>query len=146
MRRRGGLTVLSPEKLLIQLSAYRSLVQDTIAITTPNCINELLARDPGSVTIGGADAAVHWLGGNTVASIGTRLVYVDADAPIEFPAGDAVRVVVRDGVGRRSWSSGYTSLAQTYADLFAQPGWQATEFRRALHNRLFSDADWDQRA
>ncbi|MDQ0613812.1 hypothetical protein QF046_001453 [Microbacterium sp. W4I4] len=151
IRRRGGLTVLSPEKILIQMSGYRNLVNDTLAMTTAAAINDLLAEDPESVTVGGADAAVHWLGGrNTVAAVGIRLVYVDqesdGDPATTLPPGDEVRVVVRDAVARRTWSSGYASRAQTYADLFALPGWQATEFRMALHRQLFSEADWDQKA
>ena len=35
--------------------------------------------------------------------------------------------------------------AQTYADLFAQPGWQASEFRRALWRKHFDVDDWSQR-
>lgn len=42
------------------------------------------------------------------------------------------------------WHTGVTSRAQTYADLFALPGWQAEEFRRPLHRVLFPAADWEQ--
>ncbi len=151
VRRRGGLTILSPEKVLIQLSAYRNLIKDTLAITTTAVINELLTDHPAAVTLGGADAAIQWIGGtNTVATVGSRLVYVDEGVPedlqLRFPPGDEVRVVVRDAVARRTWNTGYTSRAQTYADLFALPGWQATEFRTALHRHLFNGADWDQKA
>ena len=50
-----------------------------------------------------------------------------------------------DAAAERSWTTGYTSLAQTYADLFAQPGWQASEFRRALWRKHFDVDDWSQR-
>jgi len=151
VRRRGGLTVLSPEKVVIQLSAYRNLVKDTLAVTTTTAINDLLTSHPAAVTLGGPDAAIQWIGGkNTVATVGSRLAYVDEDLPetlqLTFPPGDEVRVLIRDAVARRTWHTGYTSRAQTYADLFALPGWQATEFRTALHRRLFNGADWDQKA
>lgn len=42
----------------------------------------------------------------------------------------------------RAWADGYTSKAQTYADLFTQPGWQASEFRRALWRAWFAVDDW----
>lgn len=44
----------------------------------------------------------------------------------------------------RTWRSGYASIAQTYADLWASPGWQAAEFTRALKAKVFSEADWEQ--
>ncbi len=151
IRRRGGLTVLSPQKVLILLSAYRNLVQDTIALTTSDPINQVLVDRPEAVTLGGADAAVHWLGGrNTVGDKGLRVVYIDDGLPQElnltFPSGNEVRVLSRDAVARRTWRTGFTSRAQTYADLFALPGWQATEFRAALNRHLFGEADWAQKA
>ncbi|REJ08039.1 hypothetical protein DY023_01885 [Microbacterium bovistercoris] len=150
VRRRGGVTVLSPEKVLIQLCGYRNLINDTLAVTSRRAVNDLLTHRPEAITLGGADAAIHWLGGrNTVADVGFRLAYVDEnltdDWPLILPAGEEVRVVSRDAVGRRTWRSGFTSRAQTYADLFALPGWQASEFRLALHRELFGAADWDQK-
>lgn len=147
VRRRGGLTVLAPEKILTQLSAFRNLVADTVAMTTLPAVNALLDVEPRRVTLGGADAAVHWLGGvNTVGDRGVRLAYVEEGPDIDFPDGDEIRVVKRDAVAGRTWHSGFTSRAQTYADLFATPGWQASEFRAALHRSLFGEADWDQKA
>lgn len=136
----------SPEKVLIMLSAYRNLKQDTIASTTLSAGQMLAETAPSAVTFGGTDAAVHWLGGtNTVADKGMRLLYVDPDASVSaLPAGSEVQLVTRDDAAARSWRSGYSSVAQTYADLFALPGWQASEFRAALHERLFTGADWDQ--
>jgi len=55
-----------------------------------------------------------------------------------------VRVVRMDARAQRDWTDGFTSLAQTYADLFASPGWQAEPFRRALWAQLFSAPDQDQ--
>lgn len=147
VRRRGGVIVRSPEKVLIMLSAYRNLKQDTIAITSLDAAQELSETAPRLVTFGGPDAAVHWLGGvNKVADKGMRLLYVDPDIPdADLPPGSEVRLVRRDDVAGRVWQSGYSSAAQTYVDLFALPGWQASEFRMALHRHLFADADWDQK-
>jgi len=98
-----------------------------------------------AVAFGGTDAAVHWLGGvNTVAGKGVRLIYADVDLAHGLVQGDEVRVVSRDKVAARSWRDGFSSVAQTYADLFAMPGWQASEFRLALHSRLFGRADWEK--
>jgi hypothetical protein len=49
-----------------------------------------------------------------------------------------------DRRAEREWLSGYTSFAQTYVDLFATPGWQASEFRLALHDRFLRGRDWDR--
>lgn len=43
----------------------------------------------------------------------------------------------------KTWT-GYSSVAQTYADLFATPGWQASEFRKALRDRFVRDREWEQ--
>jgi hypothetical protein len=45
----------------------------------------------------------------------------------------------------RSWPAGFTSKAQTYADLFAQPGRQSSEFRGALWRDWFAFDDWSLR-
>lgn len=59
-----------------------------------------------------------------------------------LPGGDGALVLAADARSLRSWAEGYTSRAQTYADLFAQPGWQASEFRRALWREWFAVDDW----
>lgn len=147
IRRRGGAIVLAPEKVLVMLSAYRNLVQDTVAMTTLHAAQSLADAAADAVSFGGADAAVHWLGGvNTVADKGVRILYVAPDAlEGDLPQGTEARIIARDDVAGRTWRSGYASIAQTYADLFALPGWQASEFRTALHRHLFADADWDQK-
>jgi hypothetical protein len=97
--------------------------------------------------LSGSIAAVHYLGGrNRVADLGRRIVYTTrALAQDLFPAGDEVIILGQDLVAARNWRSGYASLAQTYADLWASPGWQAAEFIRALKAKLFTDSDWEQR-
>ena len=97
--------------------------------------------------LSGSSAAVHYLGGrNTVADLGRRIVYTTLPlSQGEFPQGDEVIILSEDPVAARAWKSGYASLAQTYADLWASPGWQAAEFTRALKAKLFADADWEQR-
>ena len=54
-------------------------------------------------------------------------------------------ILAEDPPVARTWTSGYASLAQTYANLWASPGWQAAEFTRALKTKLLSAADWEQR-
>lgn len=144
-RRRGGVIVISPEKVVLTMAANRNLIRDTVAMTTLNAAQSLTNEHPSAVAFGGTDAAVHWLGGvNTIADKGVRLIYADTDVAQGLAEGDEVRVVSRDRVAARAWRDGFSSVAQTYADLFAMPGWQASEFRVALHSRLFDRADWEQ--
>lgn len=53
-----------------------------------------------------------------------------------------VTLLLADPRAARTWGT-HTSFAQTYTDLFATPGWQASEFRLALCDRFFSTADWN---
>lgn len=146
-RRRGGVIVVSPEKVVLTMAVNRNLIRDTVAMTTLSAAQSLTNEHPSAIAFGGTDAALHWLGGvNTIADKGTRLIYADAGVTQGLANGEEVRVVSRDRVAARVWREGYSSVAQTYADLFAMPGWQASEFRAALHSRLFERADWEQPA
>jgi DNA-binding transcriptional regulator YhcF (GntR family) len=144
---RRGYTVVSPEKLLDAFAAHRNLRADTIISTTLPAAQELLDDADVEYALSGSTAAVHYLGGrNTVSDLGRRIVYTTQPvSQVDFPAGDDVIILRQDPVAARTWRSGYASLAQTYADLWASPGWQAAEFTRALKTKLFADADWEQR-
>ena len=145
---RRGYTVVSPEKLLEAFAAHRNLRADTMVSTTLPAAQELLDDDKVDYALSGSSAAVHYLGGrNTISDLGRRIVYTTRPlSQADFPEGDEVIILAKDPLAARTWKSGYASLAQTYADLWASPGWQAAEFTRALKAKLFSDADWDQRA
>lgn len=147
-RRRGGLSIVNPEKVLTLFAAGRSLERDTVATTTVEGVDSWLATSGSSYAIGGADAAVMYLDGwNNVADRPRRLVYLPVSPDVQdLPPGDEVVVLPLDRSAERAWFDNYSSLAQTYADLFALPGWQAEEFRRALWRRQFSAEDWDQRS
>lgn len=144
---RRGYTVVSPEKLLEAFAAHRNLRADTIVSTTLPAAQELLNDDEIDYALSGTTAAVHYLGGrNTVADLGRRIIYTSRPvSQADFPAGDEVIILTQDPLAARAWKSGYASLAQTYADLWASPGWQAAEFTRALKSKLFAEADWEQR-
>lgn len=143
----SGIAVTNPEKLLTLLAAWRNLGRDTLAVTTLDAVQPLMDASKHPYAIGGPDAAISYLDDwNNVADIGMRLVYLPPDlTPDDLPSGDEVTVLRMDKRAQRDWHRGYSSLAQTYADLFALPGWQAEEFRRALWARHFSVPDWDQR-
>jgi hypothetical protein len=143
----SGYTVVSPGKLLDAFAAHRNLRADTMVSTVLPAAQQLLDRVDIEYALGGSAAAVHYLGGrNTVADLGRRIVYTTRKLnQADFPAGDEVIILTEDAVAARTWKSGYASLAQTYADLWASPGWQAAEFIRALRSKHISDADWDQR-
>jgi len=145
---RRGYTVVSPEKLLEAFAAHRNLRTDTMVSTTLPAAQELLDDDSLAYALSGSSAAVHYLGGrNTISDLGQRIVYTARPlSQTDFPEGDEVIILAEDPLAARTWKSGYASLAQTYADLWASPGWQAAEFTRALKANLFSDADWEQRS
>jgi hypothetical protein len=148
-RRGGGIVTVNPEKVVLVLSAWRNLAHDTITRTTMTGIEPWLDTRRGAYALGGSNAAITYVSGvagrNTVASHPTRLVYLSAQTDVEgIPDGDEVIVLRMDKRAEFDWHAGVTSRAQTYADLFALPGWQAEEFRRALHRVLFPAADWEQ--
>jgi hypothetical protein len=143
---RRGFTVVSPEKLIEAFAAHRNLRADTMVSTTLSAAQGLLDDADVDYALSGSSAAVHHLGGrNTVADLGRRIVYTTRPlSQDDFPKGDEVIILTQDPLAARTWKSGYASLAQTYADLWASPGWQAAEFTRALKAKLFSEADWEQ--
>lgn len=145
---RRGYTVVSPEKLLEAFAAHRNLRADTMVSTTLPAAQELLDDDEVDYALSGSTAAVHYLGGrNTVSDLGRRIVYTTRPpSQDDFPEGDEVIILTEDPVAARTWKSGYASRAQTYADLWASPGWQAAEFTRALKAKLFADLDWNQQS
>ena len=144
---RSGYTVVSPEKLLDAFAAHRNLRADTMRSTTLAAAQAFLDDVEVVYALGGSTAAVHYLGSrNTVADLGRRIVYTTRTlSQADFPVGDEVIILTEDQAAARKWRSGYASLAQTYADLWASPGWQAAEFTRALKATLFADAGWEQR-
>lgn len=144
---RRGYTVVSPEKLLEAFAAHRNLRADTMVSTNLSAAQAFLDDVEVDYALSGGSAAVHYLGGrNTVSDLGRRIVYSTRPlSQADFPEGDEVIILTEDPLAARTWKSGYASLAQTYADLWASPGWQAAEFTRAVKTRLFAEADWEQR-
>ena len=146
---RRGYTVVSPEKLLEAFAAHRNLRADTMVSTSLPAAQAFLDDVEVEVdyALSGSSAAVHYLGGrNTVSDLGRRIVYTTRTlSQADFPSGDEVIILSEDPVAARTWKSGYASPAQTYADLWASPSWQAAEFTRALKTKLFSAADREQR-
>lgn len=148
--RAGGFSVVSIEKLLTMLCAWRNLDRDTIVRTTRTSIEPFLNSDRGPYALGGPDAASAHLGGHAVSSFREHIVYLPGTDEMRAeltrlrpePEGD-VRVLAMDRRAMKTWD-GYSSVAQTYADLFATPGWQASEFRTALRDRFVRAREWDQ--
>jgi hypothetical protein len=141
---RGGFSVVSIEKVVTVLCAWRNLNRDTLAMTTIQAISPLLDTSRGPYALGGPDAANSLLGGVHVADFHEHLVYLSPKADLnDLPDGDEVRVLAMDKRAIREWA-GYSSLAQTYADLFATAGWAASEYRYALRDRYMKDREWDQ--
>lgn len=139
----GGFSVASPEKLLTLLCAWRNLENDTIAWTTMQGFLQVTKQRGKTFALGGPTAAIYHLGGdNKVADFSQTLAYVQRQdvEGISLPEGDEVRVLAMDKRAWKTWQ-GYSSLAQTYADLFASPGWQASEFRLALRAKHLFDLE-----
>lgn len=139
----GGFSVTDPERLVTLLAAARSLAG--ARRTRFDAAQALLAGLP-AYAIGGSRAAAHHLGGrNTIADHAPAITYVPVDTELsDLPPGDDALIFETDAHTLTAWNDGFTSRAQTYADLFAQPGWQASEFRRALWRAWFSVDDWSQ--
>lgn len=137
----GGFSVTDPERILALFSARRSLAD--ARHTSFEAAQSLLAEVP-EYALGGTRAAAHHFGGkNTIADHAPAIVYVPEDTDLDaLSAGGSALVLIADARSLREWADGYTSKAQTYADLFAQPGWQASEFRRELWREWFSVDDW----
>ncbi len=144
----SGLTVVSPQKLLESLAAERSLQAKALAYTTLDAAKNLLANPEFSYALGGTLAAVHHLGGeNKVATHGQRIIYTpQLISQSELPESDEVIILKLDPLAARTWTDGFTSLAQTYADLWASPGWQSAEFLEALKDDFSPTRDWEQKS
>ena len=148
--RAGGFSVVSIEKLLTMLCAWRNLDRDTMTKTSRASIEPFLNSARGPYALGGPDAANAHLGGHAVSSFSEHIVYLpgtdEMRAELERlrpePEGE-VRVLAMDKRAAKTWD-GYSSPAQTYADLFATAGWQASEFRTALRERFVRAREWDQ--
>ncbi len=140
----GGFSVTDPERVLTLFAVSRSLRGATS--TTLDAAHQLTER-VAEYAVGGTRAAVHHLDGrNTIADHGSAMLYVPTGNDLtQLPNGDSALVFTIDTATLETWGDGYTSRAQTYADLFAQAGWQASEFRRALWRRWFSVDDWASR-
>lgn len=137
----SGFSITDPERLLMLLSSRRTL---SAARRTDLQSAQAWLSELDVYAVGGTRAAVHHLGGtNTIAAHAPAILYVPEGTELEgLPEGDGALVLAADARSLQSWAEGYTSRAQTYADLFAQPGWQASEFRRALWRAWFAVDDW----
>jgi len=139
----GGFSTTDPERLTMLLAAARSF-RDAHH-TQFEAAQGLVSRAP-EYAIGGTRAAAHHLGGrNVIADHAPAIMYVPSSLDITtLPRGDDALVFTTDPHTLSTWQDGFTSPSQTYADLFAQPGWQASEFRRALWRKWFAIDDWSR--
>lgn len=134
----GGLAAVNVDKLLSTLAVTRNLDADVLASTTFSAVQRLM-NGRRRFALGGTDAARAHLGRRAPAHPSVRLLYVTGAVP-ELPDGDEVLLLPMDAAAEHAWNIGRTSPAQTYADLFALPGRDAEELRRALHDRLVRDS------
>ncbi|MGB3414283.1 MAG: hypothetical protein WBA28_06160 [Microbacteriaceae bacterium] len=139
----GGFSVTDPERILTLFAASRSLRDGK---RTQFEAAQNLISSTETYAIGGTRSAAHYLGGrNTIADHAPAIIYVPLGTQLTgLPLGDDAIVMTADQKTLDSWADGFTSPAQSYADLFAQPGWQASEFRRALWRNWFTVDDWSR--
>lgn len=141
---RGGLAVVSIDKILTMLCAWRNLGRDTLARTTLDAVGPLLNTARGPYALGGPDAANALLRGRAISDFHEHILYLPPSPELhELPLGTEVRVLSMDKRAAKTWN-GYSSLSQTYADLFATPGWEASEFRTALRESFIREREWEQ--
>jgi DNA-binding transcriptional regulator YhcF (GntR family) len=142
----SGFAIVSVSKLLEAFAAARSFKADIQCSTTLEAAQQLIKEESFPYALGGTDAAVHYLGGtNTVSDLGRRIIYTPLRAELKnLPAGDDVIFLIQDELAARQWREGFASVAQTYADLWASPGWQSAEFLIALKAKLVLSANWEQ--
>ena len=150
----AGFVAVDPETITMMIATARTHRDATR--TTVTAAQELMARAPTYV-VGGSAAAKRHLGGRVVfGSPPDAIVYL----PEGFDIGDLPAPAAHVGLERwpergvlihtanadtlAAWHDGYTSPSQTYADLFAQPGWQASEVRRELWKAWWTVDDWSR--
>jgi hypothetical protein len=143
----GGFDLTSPEKAVTVFAATRNVARETVTYISRNTAAHLTQAGTSPLAIGGMDAAVHHLGANTVAAIGTpRILYLPQEVADTLQReGDEVAILPLDDRAANTWAkqSGFASWTQTYGDLFATAGWQAEEFRRAMFKSAFMIDDWE---
>lgn len=136
----GGLTVVDVMRTVDSVACTRSLSRDRLTSTSLYAATQMMSQ-VDVYAVGGSDAALHHLGtDNTIADHPRRILYLIQKDYISYadllPDDDEVLIMPMDTVALRTWNRGFTSLTQTYSDLYALPGWQASEFRHALHTHL----------
>jgi DNA-binding transcriptional regulator YhcF (GntR family) len=143
----GGFDLTSPEKAVTIVATSRNIAREAVTYISRHSAAHLADSGAGPLAIGGMDAAVHHLGGNTVAAMGNpRILYLPRSVADTLQCdGDDVAVLPLDELAARTWARvpGYTSWTQTYGDLFGMAGWQAEEFRRAMFKSAFMIDDWE---
>lgn len=138
----SGFAVVDPERLLVSLAVRHHL--SPRRVVSRDAARELVESD-GRCVLGGSWAAVHHLGGvNTVASHADWVVYVPDGVGVDVPDGGVgAGLFTADPRWLAGSSDGFVSRAVAFTDLFNIPGWQASEFRRALWRVWFEDLYWD---
>ena len=151
----GGVSIADPERILYLFAASGNLSKDIlVALPLDEIENEvenaLEHVKDSTVVVGGSDAAIRILGGNSVGALGTR-IFCYTGVPWAWPTSDRDAPTLQSALileADRSLRSenGATLLAQSFADLFAHSGWEVDGFRRALSARFLSQPDWEERA
>lgn len=147
-----GLRILDPARLALLWAAKRELDKDIVSVhhLAMDAAGVEAALAGSDVMLGGFGAAVAHLGPNTIAGYDTVLAYWPPGLPLSLPkavadgSGEAIegaptRLLVLQAdpkLGSYADTAAVSSLAQTYADLFNLPGWQAARFRAALWAKM----------
>lgn len=140
----SGLAVINVFKLATIFMANRSIGRDVLGKTSRNSLAEF-EQNGHRVVLGGPDAAVHHLGGeNLVAGFSESIAYIEPASleKLELKPDGEISVLPLDKRAALEWDK-FASVAQTLADLFASPGWQAAEFFDVMFGKFVPERDWE---
>lgn len=135
----GGFTVSDAGRLLLYWAAHRNLRKDITrkfrtalpVLEVTRIISEAAGSEsasrPAPPVLGGFSALVTAMGKNTIADYTTVMVYGEPEGIPEDRAGDTEVIVLQPDPLLGNYGR-FTTLAQSWADLFNLPGWQSSRF------------------
>lgn len=144
---RGGFDVTDTERLLMLFAARRTLKE--AKITSFHKALSVLKDAPVYAIGGSRAAAFHLTGSEPPTQHAMAILYVPEgynlkSLPTSTNTGVSgshnALIITSKPRDFEAWRNGYTSKAQTFSDLFAQPGPQARAFQQALWNEWFNSA------
>jgi len=127
----GGFTVSDAGRLLLYWAAHRNLRKDITRKFRTSLpvleVTRILSEPADAPVLGGFTALVTAMGKNTIADYTTVMVYGQPEGIPEDRAGKTEVIVLQPDPLLGNYGH-FTTLAQSWADLFNLPGWQSSRF------------------